>query len=157
MKPDALFQAYRQHKTNAGTRGVEWHFDFDSWLSVWHQSGKLHLRGKGKDRYCMSRPGDVGPYAPWNVRIVLFGDNVREAIDIRRAARIPTLRPAAPELEEKDSFFEQHGITVLDWLKSAIDWHVRATPVRLMLGEPLRWPELINTEGAPAVPEKQAA
>lgn len=153
MSAEPLFKAYRQHKKNAATRGVEWLFDFDSWLAVWRQSGKLHLRGKGKDRYCMSRPGDVGPYAPGNVRIVLFGDNVREAVDIRRAARIFILKPAVPELEEKDAFFEQHGITVLDWLKSAIDWHVKVTPIRLMQGEPARWPELI---GAPTAPQAEA-
>jgi hypothetical protein len=38
-------------------------------MKVWEESGKLHLRGHGKDKYCMARHNDVGPYSPENVSI----------------------------------------------------------------------------------------
>ena len=71
--------AFRDQRRRAKRRGIEFLFTFEEWLDVWECSGKLALRGPGKNGYCMSRPGDVGPYAPWNVVIKTISENSLEA------------------------------------------------------------------------------
>ena len=78
-KGSKLRQAYIQHQQNARKRDIPWYFTYVGWCLFWIRSGHLHERGPGKNQYCMSRPGDKGPYAPWNVRIILKGENTREA------------------------------------------------------------------------------
>jgi hypothetical protein len=57
---------------------IEWLFTFETWIDLWLKSGHWHQRGKGRGQYCMSRFGDVGPYAPWNVEIKTVGENNSE-------------------------------------------------------------------------------
>jgi len=64
---DPLKIAYNSQVQTSKLRGVEWGFTFDTWLSWWEATGKLHLRGKKKGCYQMCRFGDVGPYTPENV------------------------------------------------------------------------------------------
>lgn len=71
--------AYFAQKSKAAARGIEWHFTFDEWLELWKSSGKFHLRGRGLGRYCMARHGDVGPYTLWNVSIVGWSTNAKDA------------------------------------------------------------------------------
>lgn len=78
-----LQQAFRQQRAAAADRGIEWNFDFASWLLVWQQSGHLDQRGRGVGRYCMARFGDTGPYAPGNVRICLQEENTSEAFQTK--------------------------------------------------------------------------
>ncbi len=73
--------AYNKQKNAARTRGIEWLFDYESWLAVWVASGHLNERGRGRGKYVMARFGDVGPYRPDNVEIVLYEKN---ASDCRR-------------------------------------------------------------------------
>jgi hypothetical protein len=58
---------------------IEWLFTFDEWIDLWLKSGKWHQRGCRRGQYVMSRFGDVGPYAPWNVEIKTVGENNIEA------------------------------------------------------------------------------
>jgi hypothetical protein len=51
---------------------------FDEWLAIWLESGKLHLRGKGPENYCMARNDDIGDYAVGNVAIKSIAQNSRE-------------------------------------------------------------------------------
>ena len=51
---------------------------YEEWVSIWEQSGKLQLRGKGRGLYCMARYGDKGPYSLENVFITLNECNLRE-------------------------------------------------------------------------------
>ena len=60
---------------------------FEEWLAVWEASGQLAQRGRGKDRYCMSRYGDEGNYELGNVFIQSFGKNSSEAQLKRRSKR----------------------------------------------------------------------
>jgi hypothetical protein len=62
-------QNFCVQRWHAGRRGVEWNLTFEEWLQIWNDSGKLHLRGRGKGKYCMARFNDVGPYALGNVYI----------------------------------------------------------------------------------------
>jgi hypothetical protein len=61
---------FNQQKSNAKRRGIDWQLTFEEWRKIWADSGKLELRGRNSGQYCMSRPGDQGPYAVDNVRIV---------------------------------------------------------------------------------------
>ena len=70
--------AYNYQKNSAKRRNIEWDLTFDEWLKIWVDSGKLHLRGKRKGCYCMSRYDDVGPYSKNNVRIDTIHNNLGE-------------------------------------------------------------------------------
>ena len=52
---------------------------FEEWLQVWTDSGRLHLRGSGRGKFCMARKGDLGDYAVGNVEIKPCEENSREA------------------------------------------------------------------------------
>ena len=51
---------------------------FDEWLQVWIDSGKLHLRGSGRGKFCMARKDDLGDYAVGNVEVKANEENSRE-------------------------------------------------------------------------------
>lgn len=76
-----ITHAYGSQRSHAHMRGIGWELDFATWFAVWQTSGKLHLRGRGKGKYSMSRIKDDGPYAVGNVHIQLAADNSREAVD----------------------------------------------------------------------------
>lgn len=80
MNLNNLRIAWRSQKDSAKLRGIEWLMSFEEWLQIWAQSGHLHERGRKKGQYCMARFGDVGPYAIDNVKIILHGANVSEAL-----------------------------------------------------------------------------
>lgn len=69
---------YALQRENAARRGIPFLLTFEQWLSVWIDSGKLEERGRGANKYCMSRRGDVGNYEIGNVFIQLGKDNVAE-------------------------------------------------------------------------------
>ena len=84
---------YLSHKSGAASRGIPFLFTFEQWWEIWQHSGHWHERGHGKDKYCMARPGDIGPYAVGNVKIVTNSEILakRESIigsAVRVAARL---------------------------------------------------------------------
>ena len=79
--------AYRRQKNAAKARGIAWCFTFDSWLQVWSKSGRIEERGRGRGKYVMARFGDVGPYSPENVSIILYEQNAK---DCRTNHPVPT-------------------------------------------------------------------
>lgn len=79
FRKEGLTRAYASQRNQARMRGIAWNFDFATWIAVWQTSGKLHLRGRGKGHYVMSRVGDVGPYELGNVHIQLAERNSRDA------------------------------------------------------------------------------
>ena len=68
-----------QHRSDARRRRIEFLMTFEEWWSVWEASGHWRDRGRKRGQFCMARPGDEGPYAIGNVKIIPFGENVREA------------------------------------------------------------------------------
>ena len=70
---------YRTQKAGAKHRNIEWLFTFETWIKIWTESGKWEQRGNKGDQYCMTRPGDIGPYSPDNVVIKTNGENASEA------------------------------------------------------------------------------
>lgn len=69
------YQFYRQQRGNAKLRGIEFNLSPEEWWDIWCKSGKFLERGKGPDKYCMARYGDVGPYAVGNVKIITNYEN----------------------------------------------------------------------------------
>lgn len=78
---------YDRQRANARARKIPWLFTPATWWRVWKDSGKFEQRGTHTGEYVMCRPGDEGPYAPWNVRIDLSSENVREGIAVRTQRR----------------------------------------------------------------------
>lgn len=70
---------YKIHRKGAKKRGISWHFTYVSWSRIWMRSGHWYERGCHKGQYQMARFNDIGPYAPWNVKIITVEENSREA------------------------------------------------------------------------------
>ena len=71
-----FLKAYTAQKANAKRRGVEFLFTFEEWKQWWLDTGKWEERGKGRDKYCMQRYNDTGPYSPSNVYCGTNSENV---------------------------------------------------------------------------------
>jgi hypothetical protein len=69
---------FHHHKNNAIRRGIDFQLTFDEWHNIWLSSGHLADRGRGRNKYCMSRYNDSGPYAIGNVEIKTNQDNFAE-------------------------------------------------------------------------------
>lgn len=80
LKRDRVMVAYRSQKKSAAMRGIKFNLTFAQWFAVWQASGKLHLRGRGKGKYVMSRMSDDGGYELGNVHIQLATENSKEAV-----------------------------------------------------------------------------
>lgn len=87
LRADGVVRAYENQRHSAAARGIAWRLDFASWFSVWQTSGKLHLRGRGKGKYVMSRIKDNGCYELGNVHIQSAVENSREAASKWRGKR----------------------------------------------------------------------
>jgi hypothetical protein len=72
-----FLKAYRMQKSNAKTRKIPFLLTFEQWLEIWNASGKIHLRGRGAEKFCMCRNNDIGPYEIGNVFIGTGRENVR--------------------------------------------------------------------------------
>lgn len=67
-------------RTCAKQRGIPFHLTFEEWLAWWEAFSPdwRMLRGKGRGKYVMSRPGDKGPYALGNIEAKLHEANTSE-------------------------------------------------------------------------------
>jgi len=73
LKP--MWGKYIQHKSHSKSRGIDFQLTFEEWWDIWDKSGHWQDRGRGLGKYCMSRIGDLGPYAVGNVFIQSNSDN----------------------------------------------------------------------------------
>jgi hypothetical protein len=73
-----LAMAYVDQMRSAQWRGIEFQLTFPVWVSLWEKSGHLNQRGRGHNKYVMSRFGDVGAYKLGNVFIQLADENCSE-------------------------------------------------------------------------------
>lgn len=78
MTKNPYLKAYTQQKSNAKQRGIEFVIALEEWTQVWIDSGKWSKRGRGAEKYCMCRIGDIGCYEVGNVFIGLGKNNVRD-------------------------------------------------------------------------------
>jgi hypothetical protein len=72
-----VLKVYKAQKSNAKTRKIPFLLTFEQWLKIWNDSGKLDQRGRGADKFCMCRVGDMGSYEVGNVFIGTGRENVR--------------------------------------------------------------------------------
>lgn len=82
LRTNGTIRAWEMQRKSALLRGITWDVPFPQWYAIWQASGKLHLRGRGKGKYCMSRIKDVGGYVLGNVHIQLCTENSREAVKL---------------------------------------------------------------------------
>jgi hypothetical protein len=77
MTRDIFRKKYTQHKSNATQRCIPFLLTLEEWTLIWLESGKWEQRGRGADKFCMCRKGDIGPYEVGNVFIGTGRENVR--------------------------------------------------------------------------------
>jgi hypothetical protein len=111
---DIRIDKYNVHKNGAKSRNIEWLFTFDTWWDMWEQSGKWSQRGNKRGCYVMARIGDIGPYCPTNVRIILAEDNHKEA---KINGRLPSIkgRVMSKETRAKISIANKGKIISEEW------------------------------------------
>lgn len=78
--------AFKRQKHTARNRGIGWELNLWEWWTLWQESGHWHERGRGgTDSYCMSRPGDSGPYSVNNVLICTNSENIKHGYILNTA------------------------------------------------------------------------
>jgi hypothetical protein len=76
---DPILYKYTMHKCIARKRGIDFNLTYTEWWNIWQASGHWEQRGRKAGQYCMSRIGDIGPYAIGNVFIQLQEGNSKDA------------------------------------------------------------------------------
>jgi hypothetical protein len=79
---------FKQQRSSAKARDIEWLMTFEEWWGVWSASGLWSQRGCRDGEYVMGRHGDIGPYAAWNVSIILCNEN-HAAVQHSRKSSLP--------------------------------------------------------------------
>lgn len=112
MDREEARRAYDHQKAGAARRGVEWEFNFQTWLDWW--GADIERRGSGPNDLQMLRFADSGPYAAWNVRKGTPKDNAKTRGNMIRKrngeaarAELEAARDASiPVADQKDEFTE---------------------------------------------------
>lgn len=78
--PREAWAAMLNQIDGAERRGVGFEMSPAEWWAWWQQDGRWQRRGRGLDRLCMARLGDVGPYAVGNVYCATNSQNLRDAM-----------------------------------------------------------------------------
>lgn len=71
---------FLQQRGNATMRSLKFNLTYEEWLSIWTESGKLHLRGRRADQYVMARHNDTGAYEVGNVSIITNTQNHKQRV-----------------------------------------------------------------------------
>ena len=95
---------YVENKNNAKRRRIDFLLSLEEWCEIWRRSGKWLERGRGADKYCMCRKGDIGAYSLGNVFIGQGKHNVRDG---------NIGKPTSDETRAKIS--EAHKGTIKPW------------------------------------------
>lgn len=111
--PKVARRKYSMQKSCAKKRGIGWEISPREWWGIWRGSGCWNQRGNKKGMYCMSRPGDVGPYAPWNVNIVRFESNISEAAVRPRPAMLGNKHTLGMKLKLSEGEVEKRRARML--------------------------------------------
>ncbi len=67
---------YNTQKSQAKSRGIEFLFSFEEWIEWWGDD--YVKRGREGHELVMARNGDIGPYAPHNVKKITASENQAE-------------------------------------------------------------------------------
>ena len=74
---------YQKHKAQAKYRNIEFKFTFEEWVTWWASHGVNKyddVKWEPKDRPCMCRFNDVGPYEKDNVYFATHAVNMSHRI-----------------------------------------------------------------------------
>lgn len=71
---------FKQQRTRAAQRGIEFLLTFEQWYRIWEKSGHINERGCHRGQYNMARFGDTGAYAIDNVAIIRHEQNVKAVV-----------------------------------------------------------------------------
>lgn len=81
--PESLARwKYQKHRALAKYRNIDFNFTYEQWFDWWMSHGvdkRLDIKWPGKDRPCMARYGDQGPYDINNVYFARNSDNARDS------------------------------------------------------------------------------
>lgn len=83
MDPKTALKRYREQRRNASGRGIPWQLTFKQWVDFWGDD--IGRRGVGRDKLCMQRYLDRGPYALGNIIKAVPSQNVRTMRNVRAA------------------------------------------------------------------------
>jgi hypothetical protein len=97
-----LKRKFRAQRKNAKRRNIEWAMTFEEWFRIWRQSGKLDMRGRCGDDYCMCRKLDAGAYEVGNVQIKTVHTNLTEK---KPSVHTPEFREALRRTNRKNKWF----------------------------------------------------
>lgn len=117
-----ITRTFRKQKASAKQRRIEWCLTFAEWWNAWQQSGYWDKRGAGRDRYCMARRGDAGPYSIENVYFCTNEKNVKDGFIFKPASsrqRATQVEDQAKKLIETSrrhhvEVLHRHGLSVRD-------------------------------------------
>tara|TARA_R110000737_G_C14495981_1_gene471077 strand:- start:256 stop:837 length:582 start_codon:yes stop_codon:yes gene_type:complete len=93
MSDNLYKQYYAQKSAAVNQRGIDFYLTYEQWITWWGDD--IVHRGKGKDKLCMCRYNDIGPYALWNIYKDTGSNNVRDAQRGR-----PSSKKGKPRSEE---------------------------------------------------------
>ncbi len=68
---------YIQHRSNIKRANLIWQITLWEWWTVWEKSGHYNDRGRGKNKYCMTRIKENGSYTKENVVITTISENLK--------------------------------------------------------------------------------
>ena len=78
--PDDV-REFEQQRHNALSRGIEWGLSITNWIELWDESGKKSLRGRGSDKYVLTRQKAKGPFTKENCFITKLHESSRNFIN----------------------------------------------------------------------------
>ena len=84
-----------KNRIDRNNNPIEFKLTFAEWFDIWTNSGKWHLRGRGKGKYVMSRKDDLGHYAVDNVKIILSTENNSHGVKHRQIVPMSDANKAA--------------------------------------------------------------
>lgn len=93
------YEKYRDQYKGATLRGIPFEITFKEWVEWWNTDDRWANRGAGKDKLCMARLNDEGPYRIDNIKCITNSENCKERY-INEAPKIKTKETFKRKLEE---------------------------------------------------------
>lgn len=113
------YSKYSAHYKGAIYRGIPFQMTFEEWVQWWNTDNRWSNRGTGKNKLCMARLNDEGPYNISNVKCITNSENSKERA-FNKAPKIQSKETVMRKLEE--------GIDVYSHLRRGK--HPKAKPVK---------------------------
>lgn len=83
--PHAQYLAWLQMKAQANFRGEAWHLPFEDYQAIWQEH--WHLKGRGKEHYCLTRQDPQGAWDKINAVCILRIEHLRTSQQRKKEMR----------------------------------------------------------------------